>query len=561
MRMITRWKSERGSTMVATVAVMVITAVVGVSLATVTFNALATTTSNRASVQAQAAAESGIAATVAALNTSACQSVYTRTTAPAYSVKIAWSASATGSFTDGCPGGSTATFIRLLSTGTASTAATGGLASNRFVEAIYTYTPTPTASITPSGAALYSFSATEYRMTGLTLTAATTARPSVQLRSGKFQCDSSSVINGDVVAAAGNMEISNCTVNGNASTSGTFTLTGSGRVNGNVSASGAPAGGGYSVSMTSSSTSVTGNVLAAGPVVIQNSVGGSVTAGPGLGTSVFQNTAHIGGDLTVAGELNAQGMGACDWSTNRPEFSPGAKCIMEKAPRHVAGTVSYGITNIPVPTAPTVPGWTEYNYAASGWVGYNVVTLNSGDDCGWSWASTGMAKLQAAAASTTPTVLDARNCSIDWFYNANLKLNSNLVIIAKSFNMGNNTVTSQGNVPRKMWFIVPDLNPNDAAPTCNNGTVTISSNFSINPAVTAAIYTPCTIESSNAFWHGQMYSKTSTLHSSTTISYEPIGLPGVNLDLCTSTGTATGGGAGLGTVSVPAISYRDVTAG
>lgn len=555
---------ERGSTMVATVSLMVITAIVGVAIATATFGALATTTANRSSVQSQAAAESGIAAVVAALNTSACAPSYTRTSAPAYSVSIAWGASATGPFTDGCPTSSSPTFLRLISAGSAATAATGGLATGNSVEAIFAYTPQAAATpptIAPSGAAVYSYSG-DYRMTGLKLSSATAARASVILRSGTFQCDSDSVINGDIVAGGGNLEVANCVVNGNASASGTVTLTGSAKISGNVSASTAPAGGGYSVSMTSSSTSVGGNVNAAGPVVVQNTVGGNVTAGPGLGTSMFQNTAKINGNLTVAGELNAQGMGACDWGTNRPEYSRGAKCIMEKDPKHVLGTISYGVSGISAPPVPVVPGWTEYNFTASEWTGYTIVTLNAGDDCGWSWASTGMAKLQAAAASSTPTVIDARKCDISWWYNANLRLNSNLVIVAKSFSMGNNTIQAQGNQPRKLWLIVPDTNPNDKAPTCSSGTITIAGNFVIDPAVTALAYTPCTIENSNAYWHGQMYSQKTTMHQSTTVLYEALGLPGVNLDLgtATSTGSAGSGGAttGLGTVTVPAVSYRDV---
>lgn len=580
MRMIrkpSRRSRERGSAMVAVVAITMVTAVVAIGVTTLTVGAIGTTSSSKSAVQAQASAESGIAATIAALNTNACQATYARNATPVYSVAISWSNSASGPWTAGCPTATSPTNLRLLSSGSSLTAAGGGLGVNRYVEAVYSYTPTvsttttttTTSTFIPSGAAMYSYSSANYSISGLTLNKVGTAAPSVMLRSGKFVCASSSVINGDVIAAGGDMNITgSCTVKGNASASGSVILDGSGNVTGNVSAS-STGSDGYSVSLKNSGANVGGSISAAGPVLIQAIVGGNVTAaGPSSGTSMFQNSAHINGFLTVAGNLNAQGMGACDWNTNRPETNTGAKCIMQTSPKHVDGAINYQQTGLTAPAAPVVPGWSDYTYKASDWAGYSVVTLSAGDDCNWSWSDgPGIVKLKNAAKSTTPTIIDARACDLSFWASVNPVINANMVIVAKSFNMGSNTFTSANNTPHNMWFIVSDPTA-DAAPTCSSGDININGSFNVSGAITALAYTPCTINQSSTTWHGQMYANTVVMNANQVINYEPIGLPGVNLDTggasTTTTTTTTqnpgsSSSSGQGTLALPALSYRDVS--
>jgi hypothetical protein len=571
-----RLRGEAGSTMVGVIGISIVTAVVAVGITGVTMGALATTTSSRSAIQAQAAADSGIAAAVAALNTGVCAPAYTRMSTPAYTVQVAWSTSASSGFANGCPSITSASYLRLTSTGSAENAAAGGLGAHRYVEAVYQYTPKttttpppPSAEIVPSGAALYSYSTSSFGMTGLTLVQKGATRPSVILRSGDFICNSSSVINGDVIAANGKMRIDNCTVNGNAHASKSFELAGSGTINGDVNASGVGADG-YSVSMTSPSSSVAGTVRAAGPGQVHVRIGGSfIAAGSSTGKSIFQNSSHVGGSITVAGNLEASGMGACDWTTNRPETNAGAKCIMQKAPKHVDGDIQYQVTGLTAPSVPQAPDWVDYDYRADDFPGFTVVTLTSAD-CNMSWAEApGIAKLRAAANSPTPTVLDGRVCSdLSMWYAANPVLNSDLVILAKGFNLGANSFTSYNNQPRKLWIITPDT-VDDDQPSCVNGAgnMNINGQFKVVGPLAAMAYTPCMIDQSSTVWRGQMYASYVKMNQNQLIEYDPIGLPGVNLD---TLGAASGGGGGstgpgttttdgTGVVSLPALSYRDVS--
>jgi hypothetical protein len=559
-------KDDRGSAIAGVVGLMVVTAVVAVSISAVSLNALATTGSTRAAVQAQAAAESGIAATVATLNTAACQPAYSRTVAPAYAVAISWGASATGSWTTGCP--TTASYIRLVSTGTPGTAALGGLGATRYVEAIYRYTPTVAAGITPSGAALYSYSSSGSSISGLTLNAAGTARPSVQVYSGLLNCASSSTINGDFSAGSGDVIMSsgNCTVNGNVSAAGMVYMAGSAVINGNVSASGVSSyngSGNYSFVSTNGGANVNGNVTAAGPALVQGNITGNLIAGPATGNATrFVTGANVGGSVTVAGALQSSGQGQCASPLNNPDTdSASAQCALQQAPKHVVGAVNYGVTGITAPAAPVVPSWTDYKYKPSDWPGYNIVTLGSGD-CSWTWAgSSGIIALQLALASSTPTVLDARACSqIDFYYSLNPALRANLVIVAGSFNMGNATWSSANSTQRNLWLIVSD-DTADGSPTCaGRNTSVLSSGFTVSGSVTGMFYSPCSISTSSTTWRGQFYSANTVMNQNQTINYDPLGLPGVNLD-AGSGGAAAGGGSntGLGTLAATATSYRDVS--
>jgi len=560
-----RLRGERGSTMIAVIGITVVTAVVAVGITGVTMGALATTGNSRSAIQAQAAADSGIAAAVAKLNTEACAPRYSRSSTPAYSVEVFWSATATAGFTSGCPTGTDTSYLKLVSTGSSLTAASGGLGAHRYVEAIYQYSPTviePEApvGVSPSGAALYSYSTSSFGMTGLTLVQAGSARPTVILRSGDFVCNSSSVINGDVIAANGKMRIDNCVINGNAASSSSFELAGSGKINGDVNASGVTSG--YSVLMTSPSSSITGTVWAAGPGKIHIPIGGDyVAAGASNGKSIFQSSSHVSGAIRVSGDIQAAWVTACGGYSDSNAI---AKCALQQSPKHVDGTIDYKVSGLTAPVVPIAPDWVDYNYSPDDWPGYDVITLTS-SQCDWSWAaSPGLAKLLQAANSTTPTIIDGRACnSIAMWYTANPALKSDLVIIAKSFNVGSNNFTGYNNEPRKMWMITPDTVA-DGKPTCSTGDMQINGDFKVSGSLSAMAYSPCTISLSSTTWRGQMYAGYVKMNSNQTVNYDPLGLPGVDLDTGDPSGSGSGGSGapstdGTGVVSLPAISYRDVS--
>lgn len=114
-------EGERGSALLAVIAVMGVTAILLIVFGLVTVNNLGTTSAHRAGVQAQAAAEAGLADTLAKLQTStpACSDGSFSGADPAYDAQI-YTATATTAFssTPACPTATT-TSIKIVSTGTA----------------------------------------------------------------------------------------------------------------------------------------------------------------------------------------------------------------------------------------------------------------------------------------------------------------------------------------------------------------------------------------------------------------------------------------------------------
>jgi hypothetical protein len=85
-----RGASERGSAILAVLGVMGVTMVIAVTTTTASLHAVGITTSTRASVEAEAAAEAGIDYTASMLATSVCQAQYTRCGLLLQSCNFSW---------------------------------------------------------------------------------------------------------------------------------------------------------------------------------------------------------------------------------------------------------------------------------------------------------------------------------------------------------------------------------------------------------------------------------------------------------------------------------------
>lgn len=496
--------------MIGVLGVMGVTMIIAVTTTTASLHAVGITTSTRASVEAEAAAEAGIDYAASQLATSACQAQYTSSTAPIFSVVVSYSNLATSpgttdtSWVSGCPTSTSAQRLKLVSTGTASTSGVAGntTGNSRKVEAIYPYTPSPPAyTIVPSGPATYSYSQQDPTINNLTITQAGTVRPSIVYLSGSATCTSGSQITGDLVFGGGSLSVtSGCTINGDLYSSNVVSIQ-SGDVTGNVFAAGVQSG--TSVTL-SPSAEVDGNIFAAGPVSIAGQVGGNVVAGPTTGTSTFPSQSSVGGSVVSAGTVSA---------------SNGA----------IKGTITQNQTGIVTPTIPTAPPWVDYAYSPSDWVAsngspYSVLTMTS---CTASVLSNSLATL---AGSTTPMILDTRICgAVTNFSGYNMMLTSDSVIIANGFNFSSNSIQASSAPDKRLWIIIPDTVA-DRQPTCPTGSsANIGNNVVIGSHVAAMIYSPCAISNGGDVWTGQMYSSSIGTSSSFILNFLQIGLPTVNL--------------------------------
>ncbi|TFD63603.1 hypothetical protein [Cryobacterium ruanii] len=222
--------TERGSALMAVIGVMGVMMVITLTLTTSTLYSLDFTRSTRASVQSVAAAESGVSAAQLSLTQGACQPTYSRSS-PQFTANVSYSLSRVDNvWLNGCPAtGVAALRLRVESTGSSMTALAG---EETRVEAIFEYDAAVPPGVRPSGAAMYLYGGVVF-MNNADLLVAESGRAAIQVKNGNVSCSNNTVIEGDVVVSAGNLNISGCAIEGNAWASGAATL---GVVTGNLTA-------------------------------------------------------------------------------------------------------------------------------------------------------------------------------------------------------------------------------------------------------------------------------------------------------------------------------------
>ncbi|RHA40538.1 hypothetical protein D1825_10065 [Cellulomonas rhizosphaerae] len=265
------------------------------------------------------------------------------------------------------------------------------------------------------------------------------------------------------------------------------------------------------------------------------SVGGSLYA---TANAAMNSGVTIGKDIMLTGSLTTWG---------------GPSSIQ------VGGVTRTGLAASQIPVY--VPrGLPEVLYRPQDWAGFVTsgdraaayqqwVRTNAAANNAESWAAsratTGSTQLQCSVAGasydlkgplvgpTVPTLFDTRYCNQTTFQNGvNLQLQADLVIFAKDFySTGNFSVTSKDGKEHRLWIIVPDPNPNGIA-ECTGGIGNIkgdSGSLAVSP-ITIFLYTPCTIDTNNSTnLAGQLYGGTVNLRNALTVNYVPIGIPGVDL--------------------------------
>ncbi|WP_130504683.1 hypothetical protein [Microterricola gilva] len=212
---------------------LILTAVVGGSLV----SGMGFTSATRAGVQSQAAADAGIAAARAGLNTvgnCAAQPTpgrYVSTVEPKYTATLQYNAGA--GWQNGCPTGAT-TQVRIVSKGTASAKGLVGRSSgdSSTVEAVVGWL---TPGVAPSGIGMYLYKGGLFEANS-NLDLSEIDGAGLMVKDGNLDCEkNNSKINGNVFVNGNLTFTGSCTVLGDAWVTGTATL-GSGRIDGDLTA-------------------------------------------------------------------------------------------------------------------------------------------------------------------------------------------------------------------------------------------------------------------------------------------------------------------------------------
>jgi Tfp pilus assembly protein PilX/cytoskeletal protein CcmA (bactofilin family) len=541
-RMRTLARNERGAALSAVVGLMAVGVVLTAVVASSVITAQGVTTSVRAGVQSQAAAEAGVAAARNGLVSGTCASTAGRYASvagavPEYVATI-WT-KVSGSWTRGCPA-NTSVEARILSSGYASSPGVDGQTARdqTNIEVVLTTIPasTTTAPTTPtevtlvaSGPAVYAYNAGGFGGAGK-LVSIDGSSPSVLVKTGDVVCSGGSAAQADWVIDGGAF-----TVNGSCNITGTVW------VDKGLTVSGGPSIGGSAVAASinvSGSSKINGSAWATGDVILNGGgtqVGVNVTAGGNL---------TIGGSAAVKNNTWVQLHTSLDWGTN---IAGNAVSRTLSVPQWSSGLVSGSITttspNSPgsspyaAPARPVVADWVDFTYAKSDWVGFTEFVVPAGTNCDY-------AKLTAIVTgfAGNPGVIDARNCTntIEVSSYQKLALTNDLAIIANKFNLGGSGGFSSS-VDRRLWLINPDTTANKA-PTCGaNQSFQVGGGFTFDSKLDVMMYSPCRINvGSSTVFTGQVFAGQAVIDGGSQIKFAPVGLPGWNL----TTGASTTGGSG-----------------
>ena len=520
---------DEGMALAAVMALVVVMLLISSAIAAATISAASFTTSTRADVQSQAAADSGIDAAYAAIRGGSDVCSATSITVPLYTVTVAYKNSSGTTLT--CSGTVSGTPATAVVTSVGSAAANGLRATDgntATVAANLTFASTTTTSTaTGTGPAVYGYSMASGGLSGSgSVQAYNGSVPDVMVKTGDVSCSGAAAANAaDLVVASGKLDLSgSCSIAGNVSSSGALTMNGATTVGGNAS--------GSSVSVSGSSR-INGDVTTAGAFSLMGSSRtGSTTANTVSAANATFGSSNVLGSMWITG------------ATTLSQSTVG-KNLTTKTLSNTGSTIG-GTTNVVAsgpgtspytsPPAPTVPNWFDYSYSASTWPGYTVVPI-SGATCGFDQLAAALATI-----GTGNGIIDARGCTggVNPGDYQSLVFRGNLVIVANSFALGGSASFTSISGASKLWLITPDTTPGNT-PTCLSGSsFTIGGSFTFGSNISTLIYTPCavTIASSTTIY-GQVWAGSFALTGAGSLYFSPVGLPGYDLAVGSTTTTTT----------------------
>lgn len=520
---------DRGTALVAVIALSLVTSVIAVTVGAVSVSAITTTNNTLGAVEARAAAEAGLNEAETLLRASSCPAggILTRSSAPTFSVQVFRNAGA--AWAAGCPEDDT-TQVKVVSTGAADRSGVAGANGETLVlEAIFNHSPRQAAppSIDPAvyayrvNTALKNFSLTSEDQS---------INADLQIYEGNFICTNGAQVQGNVTLNDGYANLDNCDVLRTLHVTDYAKIYKS-DIGGSVLASGDStySGGSGSSSVSNvtvyshDASTIAGNVTAGGSVVIADgqvtSVGGSVSAAGSSST-----TANIRKGATIGGSVQSSGPA----TVNRDAT--------------VGGTVGSNVATLAPPPRPAVAPWLDLPYASVPfastvwataaepyqeyrWTGPCTVDRNSLE-----WAAL------ATLTVTGPIVVNALDCGPTGFNTASdlsdLDIFDHVAFIAYSFNFAKLYIDSAVPGDRVyVHFIVPD-DLIDSSPTCPStgpsGNIILNSERNTETDVTAFAYSPCKIYSDRDYWKGQMYGGEVEFGQQAKMIYAPASPPGVN---------------------------------
>jgi cytoskeletal protein CcmA (bactofilin family) len=552
----TAGKNQGGSVLIAVVGVMAAGLLVALLIASVLASAFSFSSTTKADVQSQAAAEGGLAVALAGLETSGnCElagGVYQSSGTPNYRATV-WRSLDGVTYTLGCPV-STTTRVRIIATGTAAAPGILGATANnqKYVEAVYSYGASGTGGNSP-GMAMYSYSAGQLDTYQVLSPGGQGGH--VGIRTGNFACTGPTIVDGNVQVAAGSASLTNdCSVRYSLTATGTIALTSRSAIWGDATSS----GGGVSVG--NSTSWVGGNIYANGSVTTNGGVSGSIEAvgavtlvqGSNVSGSIRAGStvaiqAYLGGDVNTPGNLSMVSPGRVvgnvriGGTLSYNGLTNAAAATALKAANMVGGTIIYGQSGISTPTpkpAPVVADWVDVSYTYSDWQAngfQSEITWPSALGCrlGDSSSTNPSGVLypfyQQLKNLSQPTVVDARGCS-SVAGRITLALHTDVAFIANDFNLDQLLISSADATTHRIWFISPDAQPTQAGPQCSKkgGGFAINTTSTISDGVVAMAYAPCSIAINNGTtWRGQLYSGDMNGGGGVRqLYYLPIGIPG-----------------------------------
>lgn len=500
--------NDEGAAMVAVLGLMSVTAIIAVTVSASTLQAMGTTTSTRAGIQAHAAAEAGVAQALVHLE-STCNPTFSSPSGPDYDYRMEFSMSSVSpTWQIGCPPDD-ASLIKIVSTGFATARGVAGASSGDEVtlEAIYSWIPiyVEVPVIEP---AVYAHTMEGVFKNFVLTSPSESLSADVMIKNGNVICENGATIDGSVILGNGYVKLNRCDVDGNIHVSQWVEMAGNDTlVNGDIIALGQGVGTGTDVvKIASGVDKVVGSVYAGGDIQVGDRVDGSVTL---VGTPA--NRVRVGG--SVGGDVISSGSATISGS--------------------VSGSVSTNVTGMATLPVPRVPDWTDIPYPTSAWDAFTEVMWQGSCNIGNSHAFWN--ELASKTASTGNIVVNALSCGapgLDFQNNIkDLKLHANVVFVAWKFNIDRLKTESNNATPRDLWFMVPDNNANQQ-PTCSGlaGGIKLTNEADFHHTVSAMVYTPCKITSDRNHWRGQFYGGTVEFLQQAIMTYEQVGVPGVDFD-------------------------------
>ena len=544
---------DRGIAFLAVLAVMavglIVLALVTASLTT----SLQFSSVDKANVQSQEAADSGLAAAQAGLNTlnncGTVNGIYASAGNPHYRATI-WRSTNGATWIMGCPD-ATSNYVRIISTGYPQNGPIGTATVNttRYLDATYAYSPTATGLVGVAANYIYNIGSLDTYTVG----SVSGANADVMVKTGDYSCTGPTSIAGNVVVAAGAAYLTNtCQLAGSVLATGNIQLT----VQSGVTANATSTNG--SVNIGNSTAYVTGNVYANGSVTVNGTVGGSIEAvglvslvsGGSVGGNIWSGSTvnvpfslagnikavgnvSVSTGVTIGGTIVTNGTISYNKKTGQAAInlmhSDGVIANVNQV------TINAGTVVAPTPkSAPVVPAWADVFYKYSDWQAQGFNNL-------YTWPTAAGCTVDATQAATAyqaiknlsvPTVVDARTCNT-WSGNLNLSIKTDIAIFSQGFNFTTINVVSADGAPHKIWFIVPEVGTPTGSPICpkkqgGNDFAVSSSTSAIGVNISATVYTPCDISVNNGLiWRGLFYSGGMTGGGGVReLFFDPTGIPG-----------------------------------